>query len=287
MASLPEIITLFELFGFNEQHVRQALAAGDSAFNAFEGLKTTLQLRWGEMCQELSVDKQKELRPVYDRLMGITMKSRKTKKSEAKKEQRSVRNIFDDLSRTMDERKRRRGEEFTSQVRENLRRAKRAGKLDAEGERRARATGLFTEDEEGDLMTERVVKIAIRCGDTNCMNPEEDWQCPYLRRGHGDMLATCTLFPTNSACSYTHLTIQEGWILRCELCRQAEGENPVVFRNETGVCPNCRVRIVTSYPPQEVPPTRVRCHNCDTELGPKEIRAAVEEYAQYERTSGG
>jgi hypothetical protein len=148
MASLPEIITLFELFGFNEQHVRQALAAGDSAFNAFEGLKTTLQLRWGEMCQELSVDKQKELRPVYDRLMGITMKSRKTKKSEAKKEQRTVRNIFDDLGLRMDEVKAQRGREVLSQTREHLRRAKKAGDLDAAGEARARANGLFGPDEE-------------------------------------------------------------------------------------------------------------------------------------------
>lgn len=148
MASLPEIITLFGLFGFHEQHVRRALAGGDSAFNAFEGLKLTLQLRWADMCQELSVDKQKELRPVYDRLMGIKMTGRTTKKSEACKEARKVVNIFDDLTRTMDEQKAKRTTEVLSQTREHLRRAKRAGKLDAAGEARARASGFFTADEE-------------------------------------------------------------------------------------------------------------------------------------------
>lgn len=127
-------------------------------------------------------------------------------------------------------------------------------------------------------MTERVVKIAIRCGDTNCAHPDEGWQCVYLRRAVADMMAVCTLFPTNRQTSYTHLKVAEGWILRCELCRQAEGEVPVTFRNETGLCPACGVRIITTYPPQEVPPTRVRCHSCDVELGPKEIRAAVEAY---------
>ena len=76
--TLNEVISMFEQFGFHEQHVRRALAAGDSAFNAFEGLKMTLQLQWGDMCQELSVDRQKELRPIYDRLMKISMKSRTT-----------------------------------------------------------------------------------------------------------------------------------------------------------------------------------------------------------------
>jgi hypothetical protein len=76
MPKLAEIITMFEKFGMPEEYVRQAMAAGDSAFNAFEGLKNCLLLRWQELCQTLSVDKQAELRPVYDRLQNITMKSR-------------------------------------------------------------------------------------------------------------------------------------------------------------------------------------------------------------------
>ena len=129
-------------------------------------------------------------------------------------------------------------------------------------------------------MTVRKLSLEIRCGDTNCMHPDEDWQCPYLRRGYGDMLATCVLFPTSSDCSYTHLKVNDGWILRSEMCRNAEGENPIAFQNATGICPYCGVRIVTSYPPQEVPPTKVRCHSCEGELGPKEIRRAVEQYRQ-------
>lgn len=86
MPKLAEIIEMFEQFGFQEAHIRRALALGDSAFNAFEGLKSCLQLKWGEMCQEISADQQKELRPVYDRLMNITMKSRKLALSEDEQE---------------------------------------------------------------------------------------------------------------------------------------------------------------------------------------------------------
>jgi hypothetical protein len=82
---LAEMIKMFEQFGFHEAHVRAALAAGDSVFNAFEGLKFTLQIRWDEMNQTESVDKLKELKPVYDKIMGMKLKSA-TKQSDVRKE---------------------------------------------------------------------------------------------------------------------------------------------------------------------------------------------------------
>jgi hypothetical protein len=94
---LQEIIEMLAEFGFEEAYVRRALAAGDSAFNAFEAVKTSLQLRWGDMCQELSVDEQKRLRPIYDRLMGITMKARTTKAGQRAEAKAKVRNIFHEM----------------------------------------------------------------------------------------------------------------------------------------------------------------------------------------------
>lgn len=102
---LPEILELLKPFGFAPEYVRYALAGGDSAHNAFERIKTSLQIRWGEMCQELSVEKQKELRPPYERLMSITMKSRTTKagqRAEAKAKAKGVfRQMFEDRQRGM------------------------------------------------------------------------------------------------------------------------------------------------------------------------------------------
>jgi hypothetical protein len=56
-------------------HVRRALAGGA---NGFEGLKVTLELRWGEMNQELGIEQLDELRPIYDQLQGLKLKSTRT-----------------------------------------------------------------------------------------------------------------------------------------------------------------------------------------------------------------
>lgn len=74
---LNEIIKLFEHFGFASGNVKDCLSRGDSAFNAFEGLKTKLQFKWDTMNQELSSEKLIELKPIYDRIMKITLKSAK------------------------------------------------------------------------------------------------------------------------------------------------------------------------------------------------------------------
>lgn len=102
---LNEVIALFKLFGFTEEYVRTALAAGDTASEAFERLKTVLQLRWFEVCQESSVAKQKELRPSYDRLMAISMKSRTTESSIHEEAQARVNTMFQEMAKDAQHRK--------------------------------------------------------------------------------------------------------------------------------------------------------------------------------------
>lgn len=145
---LAEVIEALEQFGFGEGYVRQALAAGDSAFNAFEGLKMLLQYRWREMCQELSAERQKELRPIYDKLQGLVMKSRMTPADKERQERASSARIADRLQDHLEVSRRRNMREFTRMVRDGLRKDKREGKLDAAGEARARALGFFDADEE-------------------------------------------------------------------------------------------------------------------------------------------
>jgi hypothetical protein len=79
---LNEVIEDFGEFGFSGSEVRRALGAGDSSFNAYEGLKILLQLKWDEMRCELDADFLEGLKPVYDRLMGLKMTSRTTKHQE-------------------------------------------------------------------------------------------------------------------------------------------------------------------------------------------------------------
>ena len=98
---LTEIIEMLGRFGFEEIYVRRALVRGDSVHNAFEGMKTALQLRWGEMCQELSVERQKTLRPVYDRLMSIKMTARQTPADDRAEAKSKIDGIFEEMKRSM------------------------------------------------------------------------------------------------------------------------------------------------------------------------------------------
>lgn len=102
---LVEIIQMLSQFGFNEVYVRRALAGGDSAHNAFEGVKSALQIRWGEMCQEISAEAQRGLRPVYDRLMNITMRSRRTSADDHAEAKSCVDDIFTTMEREQAKRK--------------------------------------------------------------------------------------------------------------------------------------------------------------------------------------
>jgi hypothetical protein len=148
MPNMKEILAMFSEFGFEEAAIRHQLAQGSSAFNAFEGLKLQLEDRWGVMCQETSAARQQELKPIYDRLQAITMKSRTTRADKQKVDRERLRRIAATVGRRMEERKVRNGELFFDAVRDRLRQAKRDGRLSPSAEARAKATGIFEEDEE-------------------------------------------------------------------------------------------------------------------------------------------
>lgn len=148
MPSLTDIIDMFGEFGFTETDVRSSLAVGDSAHNAFEGLKARLQIKWAELGQELSADQQRELRLTYDRLMTITMTARTTTASKRAEDRRRVSSLSDMFSTRLGAHRKRMGEEFVSTVRDQLRKQKRADGMSPEAERRARSMGFFEEDEE-------------------------------------------------------------------------------------------------------------------------------------------
>ena len=130
---LAEIIEMFAKFGMPESYVRHMLAQGDSAHNAFEGLKTILQLRWGEMCQELSAERQQALRPLYDRLMNIRMTSRTTQAQQRNQAKGKISEMFREMYE--DQKKARLSEVFDfaaeCAVREEERKKRRAAKKKA------------------------------------------------------------------------------------------------------------------------------------------------------------
>lgn len=144
---LQEIIEMFGQFGYEEPYIRQVLAQGDSAFNAFEALKTSLQLKWGDMCQELSVDRQKELKPIYERLMKIHMKSRTTAAQKKAETKAKVRHSADSFLEQIEARRRKNVRDVVSMTRDILLKDKAAGKLTPEAEARAKRSGMMLEDD--------------------------------------------------------------------------------------------------------------------------------------------
>ena len=144
MPKLQEVIEMFEEFGFSESEVRQSLGAGDSAHNAFEGLKLRLELRWADMNQELGTERLKALKPIYTKLMGLKMTGRKTKKEQAAKRKAKARILAEDYMDRLEERKRKNVEHFMEILGENLN----AGDLDDAAKERVRAMGF------GDLLEE-------------------------------------------------------------------------------------------------------------------------------------
>jgi hypothetical protein len=100
---LAEVIEQLEKFGFVEEHIRQGLAQGDSVFNAWEAMKNALMIRWDGMNQMESAEKLAELKPIYDRLMGLKFKGGSaTKRSdliseEQRKKEEWVKRTLDDV----------------------------------------------------------------------------------------------------------------------------------------------------------------------------------------------
>lgn len=142
MPNLKEVIDMFGEFGFTESTVRQALGAGNSAHNAFEGLKICLELKWADMNQELGTERLKALKPLYETLMGLKMTGRKTGKDVKKKRKARTRDLTDDLMGRLDQRKRKNVEAFLGTLGKDFRKMDKEGKLDAATKDRIRASGL-------------------------------------------------------------------------------------------------------------------------------------------------
>lgn len=109
---LNEIIEMFAKFGFVEEHIRTALGAGESPFNAFEGLKALLEAKWAEMNQTESINKLKELKPIYERLMKIKLISARTQKDVERERDERIKRMTENLKDQMEEHKQRRTAEF-------------------------------------------------------------------------------------------------------------------------------------------------------------------------------
>lgn len=121
---LAEVIEELKKFGFVEEHIRQGLAQGDSVFNAWEAMKNALMIRWDGMNQMESTEKLSELKPIYDRLMGLKFKegSAKTIKGERAKEEQKKRMFFDRLQQRAEEGRKQNQETFSRVLYDELRR---------------------------------------------------------------------------------------------------------------------------------------------------------------------
>jgi len=75
---LNEVIELFAAFNVSQGEVRSALAQGDGAFNAFEGLKAKVDLCWLEWQErvgrgEMEAEHVEALRETYRKLAGLKL----------------------------------------------------------------------------------------------------------------------------------------------------------------------------------------------------------------------
>jgi hypothetical protein len=120
---LSELVRLMSYFGYSEEEVKRRLAHGDSPHNAWEGLKLELQIKWNEANQELGVERLAELKPIYERLQGLTLKSAK-KQSEVDAENRErINRIVEQTQERMEERKERNLRAFTESFEREMHKA--------------------------------------------------------------------------------------------------------------------------------------------------------------------
>jgi hypothetical protein len=70
--NLREVANLFAPFGYTSEEVRSRLSSGDSVFNAYQGLKLELELRWNEWPEDEKTD---ERIKNFGRIMNIHLKS--------------------------------------------------------------------------------------------------------------------------------------------------------------------------------------------------------------------
>lgn len=142
MPKLNEVLEMFEKFGFSEREVKRGLGAGDSAHNAFEGLKCELMLKWSDMNQELGMEELKELKPVYQTLMGLKMTGRKTSSDVKKVRKAKAKVRAHSILDVMEQQKVKRTESFMEMLGEEFRKKDAQGKLDDETKKRIEAMGL-------------------------------------------------------------------------------------------------------------------------------------------------
>ena len=141
--TLQQVLEDLALFGLPHGWVRSALVQGDSAHNAFEAVKTKLQLRWAQMCQELPAAQQQELRQVYDRLMALRMSSRSTQADVKAKEREKAKQAFTKIMDRAAKHRQEKGIEFTELVRGHMKKYDERGELSPEAKERARRMGLL------------------------------------------------------------------------------------------------------------------------------------------------
>ena len=77
--TIQDVFAMFEPFGISSQQVNRILDSckdKSQAFNLFEGLKAQATIRYEEMRGgEVSVQRFQEIKPTYERLMGIRLKN--------------------------------------------------------------------------------------------------------------------------------------------------------------------------------------------------------------------
>ena len=77
--TIQDVFAMFEPFGMSAKQVNSILdncKDRSQAFNVFEGLKSQVMVRYEEMrAGEVSAAKFQEVKPIYDRLMGIMLKN--------------------------------------------------------------------------------------------------------------------------------------------------------------------------------------------------------------------
>ncbi len=86
--TIQDVFAMFGPFGISAQRVNRILDSckdKSQAFNLFEGLKAQVTIRFEEMrAGEVSVQRFQEIKPTYERLMGIKLKNYTPKKKSQK-----------------------------------------------------------------------------------------------------------------------------------------------------------------------------------------------------------
>ena len=90
--TIQDVFEMFEVFGISSARVNRILdncKDRSQAFNVFEGLKAQVTIRYEDMrAGEVSAERFQEIKPTYERLMKISLKSYKPKPKKPDPKQR-------------------------------------------------------------------------------------------------------------------------------------------------------------------------------------------------------